>query len=102
LEADVRAPAILLITDNYTRGWHVRSLGPAPQQEYQILPGNFTQIAIPVAVGHHHLLLEYMPTAFRVGRAVSIAAVLAFLALCGIGLGTWRSDSRPGAQNAAK
>jgi hypothetical protein len=43
-----------------------------------------------------------MPTAFRVGRAVSIAAVLAFLALCGIGLGTWRSDSRPGAQNAAK
>jgi len=102
VEADVRAPAILLITDNYTRGWHIRSLEPAPQQEYQILPGNFTQIAIPVAAGHHHLLLEYMPTAFRVGRAVSIAAVLAFLALCGIGLGTWRSDSRPGAQNAAK
>jgi hypothetical protein len=102
IEADVRAPAILLVTDNFTRGWHVRPLEPAPQQDYQIMPANYTQIAIPLAVGHHHLVLEYLPTAYRVGRAVSIAAVLAFLALCGIGLATWRSDSRPGAQTAAQ
>jgi uncharacterized membrane protein YfhO len=82
----------LLITDNYSRGWHVRALEPGPQQEYQILPGNFTQIAIPLAVGHHHLMLEYLPTAFRIGRAVSIASILVFLALCGIGLATWRSE----------
>jgi hypothetical protein len=102
IEADVRAPAILLVTDNFTRGWHLRPLEPAPQQDYQIMPANYTQIAIPLAAGHHHLLLEYLPTAFRLGRAVSIAAVLAFSALCGIGLATWRSDSRSGAQTATR
>jgi hypothetical protein len=101
IEADVRSPAILLVTDNYSRGWHVRPLDTTSQQDYQILPANFTQIGIPLAVGHHHFILQYIPAAFRVGRAVSLAAVLAFFVLCILGLATWRSDSRPGAQTAA-
>lgn len=99
IEADVAQPAILLVTDNYASGWRVRPLEAGPQSEYQVLPGNYTQIAIPVAAGHHHLMLQYLPWSFQVGRAVSGVAVAALLAMCGLALRGQRR--RAGARAAA-
>lgn len=79
LKANVSAPVILLITNNYSPGWHVKSLEPSGQDHYEIQPANYTQMAIPLAKGSHHLLIEYIPTAFRVGRVISIVSLLSYL-----------------------
>src|SRR5262249_6209336 len=43
------APAILLITDSYSRHWHATPVGENPQHEYQVLPGDYCLQAIPLA-----------------------------------------------------
>jgi hypothetical protein len=79
LEADTPAPAILLLTELYSRDWHARSLEGSVQKQYGILPANYILRAIPLAAGHHHLVVEYIPGGFRVGIAVSIAAWIIWL-----------------------
>jgi hypothetical protein len=84
VRAHVAHPAILLITNNFARGWRVRSLqSTASQQEYRLIPANYTLQAIPLMPGSHHLMLEYAPRAFAIGRWISIAAAVLF---AGIGL----------------
>jgi hypothetical protein len=77
IEAVVNRPAILLVTTNYSSGWRIIPIESA-QPQYQIQPANWTQIAIPLERGRHRLTLEYSPLAFRVGRWVSIFALLVF------------------------
>jgi hypothetical protein len=74
VEADVATPAILLITDPYSRDWRAVPLEGSSQQSYEILPADYILRAIPLAAGHHHLLVEYAPPSFRTGRAISLAA----------------------------
>ena len=88
---DVRAitprDALLLITNNYARGWRVRSLGSSgSQRNYQIIPGNWAQQAIALRAGSHHLRIEYSPVEFRVGAWVS---ALSLIALGAGSLFTW-------------
>jgi hypothetical protein len=83
VEASLTAPAILLITDNYAKGWRVRSVGPPAQPEYRILPANYFLRAIPLAAGHHRIRVEYVPAGFVIGKWISVAAVLGWLALLG-------------------
>ena len=83
IKANLAAPAILLITDNYSRGWRVRSLTPGAQKEYEILPANYTLMAIPLAAGEHLLRVEYRPLAFIIGAWVSAIAWLGFGGLLG-------------------
>ena len=81
IEADVGAPALLLITDSYSRGWRARALPGSAQARYEVMPANYCLRAIPLSAGHHLLRLEYSPLGFRVGKVVSIAALALFLAL---------------------
>ena len=81
VSADVRRPAILLISDNYSSAWNVIPLNTAPQTEYRLLPADGTLRAIPLVPGQHRLRLEYEPTAFGAGRAVTILSLAAY-ALC--------------------
>ena len=78
IEAEVLRPAILLVTENYSSGWRVIAVTKA-QSEYQILPANHALMAIPLQTGSHHLVLEYSPGAFRVGRWVSALSLISFL-----------------------
>ena len=81
LQADVKSPAILLITNNYSKGWRVVPTEPSPpQQEYQMMPANGTLQAIPLAAGRHQLRVEYAPLAFRIGAWVSGISLIAYLA----------------------
>ena len=81
-------PAILLITDPYSRDWRAVPLAGSSQQSYEILPADYILRAIPLAAGHHHLLVEYAPPSFRTGRAISLAAFVLWIgAAAGLQLG---------------
>ncbi len=81
LEADVATPTLLLITDPYSAGWRARPLDGSVQKSYEILPANYVLRAIPLARGHHELLVEYVPRGLRLGIAVSILAWLLWVIL---------------------
>ena len=83
IEADLPAPAILLITDTYADGWRAVALPGSVQQSYQLMPGNYTLRAVPLKAGKHRLRVEYSPLAFRVGVWVSAVSAAAYLALLG-------------------
>ena len=89
IEAVLPAAAILMITDTYSDGWHARSLLPATaaraQTRYQVLPADYCMRAIPLAPGHHRILLEYQPLAFVVGKWISLLSLAAYLG----GLSYW-------------
>ncbi len=81
IEADTPAPALLLITDLYSRDWCARALPGSAQASYEILPADYIVRAIPLAAGHHHLLVEYAPPSFRHGLLISLLAALVWSGL---------------------
>jgi hypothetical protein len=64
--------AILLITDSYSSGWQARALSGSVQQNYQVMPADYTLMAIPLAAGEHRLILEYKPLSFLIGKGLSL------------------------------
>lgn len=95
VEADLPAAQVLVVTDAYADGWTARSLlGPgerSPQARYQLLPADYCVRAVPLAAGHHRILLEYRPRAFTVGLWVTGSS----LAFCAVAVGwTWRRGRR--------
>jgi hypothetical protein len=84
IEANLVSPKILLITDNYSRGWRVRSLNPSFQSHYEIMPANYTLMAIPLAAGEHLLRVEYRPLPFIIGAWIAAIAWLGFGGLVGL------------------
>ncbi|MBX7256330.1 MAG: YfhO family protein [Candidatus Hydrogenedentes bacterium] len=76
-------PALLLITDAYSRDWRVSSLKPAGEP-YAILPANYALRAIPLSAGRHLIRMVYTPRGFVAGAWVSaLSWFAAFL------LGVW-------------
>ena len=88
LEVDTPAPALLLITDLYSRDWHARPLAGSVQTHYDVMPADYIIRAIPLAAGHHHLVVEYSPPSFRRGLIVSSVAWLVWVVLFAY---TWRN-----------
>jgi len=78
LQAEVKSPAILLVTNAYSRGWRVESIGPSPQAQYDVQPADWALQGIPLTAGSHHLLLFYLPMGFRIGRWVSLVSLVAY------------------------
>jgi hypothetical protein len=89
LEADLASPALLLVTDLYSRDWIARALPGSVQQEYQVLPANYILRAVPLSAGHHELRMEYDPPSFRHGLIISAIAWLIWVGLW------WRTRRRP-------
>jgi hypothetical protein len=81
VRATVPRDVLLLVTNNYSRGWHARSLDPsAPQSSYTIIMANYAQQAVPLKAGAHYLRIEYAPIEFRVGAWVSILFTIGLVA----------------------
>jgi len=70
--------AILLVTDNFSRGWRVKPLKPGPQQDYEIMPANYTLMAIPLTAGEHLLRIEYRPIQFVIGTWISAVSLIIY------------------------
>ncbi len=87
IDAELAAPAVLVLSDSYSAGWKATPLSPGPQPKYTVLPGDHTLRAIPLAAGRHRLRLEYRPTAFVVGAWLTIAALFAYVVAIAA---TWR------------
>jgi hypothetical protein len=84
IEADLVAPAILLVTDAYSTYWRARALEGASQSDYRVLPANYVLRAVPLAAGHHRMRMEYAPPYLRLGIWLSLTALFG-LALAGGG-----------------
>jgi hypothetical protein len=84
IDADLARPAILLITDAYSAGWHA-------DPPYRVMPANHALRAIALPAGRHHIVMRYRPTSVRVGMLVSIVAIVASVAVGVIRLTLFRS-----------
>jgi len=80
IQAVTNTNCILLITDNYSRGWRAESLAGGRTRHYEIMPANYTLMAIPLSPGNHWIKLEYRPTAFSVGMGLTIFSLCLCLA----------------------
>lgn len=78
LKIDMPDAAILVFTDAYSEGWRIVPLPGSVQQEYDVLPADYTLRAVPLSAGSHHFRLEYAPRGFIIGRRISIVSTLAF------------------------
>lgn len=81
IKAKLAQPAILLITDNFSKGWKAVALPASAQKNYTVMPANYTLMAIPLSSGEHHLRLEYKPKAFVAGAWISLSALIIYLIL---------------------
>jgi len=81
IEAETPKPAVLVVTDNYSRGWKVEPLEGSDQKAFQVIPAYGFQRAVPLGPGRHHFLMEYRPAAFEVGKWISLFSWAAFLIL---------------------
>ena len=79
IEAETKTPAILLITDSYSRDWRAWGLPGSAQQEYSVQPANWVLRAIPLQAGKHKIRLEYLPRVFVIGKWISLASLFCFL-----------------------
>ncbi len=95
IHADVPAPAILLLTENYSRGWRAQPLDRESRQRYTTVPADYTLLAIPLAAGEHNLRLEYAPVSFRVGEWVTLIALLGYFVTGGWLVHRGRAASAP-------
>jgi hypothetical protein len=90
VEADLPAPAILLITDNYSSGWRAVALAASAQEHYDLLPANYILRAVPLSAGNHRLRIEYAPLGFRIGKWISLVSLIVF---AGLFAWDWKKDS---------
>lgn len=82
IEADLNRPAILLVTDVYTRAWRATPLSQTAQSKYTVLPANYVLRAVPLMAGHHHFRMEYAPSGFAIGKWISIVSGVLFVVAC--------------------
>jgi len=86
IDADLPSPALLLVTDAYSRGWRARGLRDGVQQTYDVLPANRVLRAIPLAAGRHHLRMDFSPAHFRAGVALTSLSLAVLAVVFGWGL----------------
>ncbi len=74
-------PCLLVITDNYAKGWKVEPISGPPSPVPSVLPANGFQRGIPLGAGEHDFILEYRPSAFGAGKWISVVSWVLFLPL---------------------
>ncbi len=100
LDVTLDAPAILVNTDAYSKGWRAMPVVRGPQAHYEVLVADHALRAIPLAAGQHTIRLEYAPVAFRVGMWVSVVAWAMFgAAVVGWVVRRRRENARQAARN---
>jgi len=65
----------LFVSDTYYPGWKSYVDG----NEVNIKRANFTFRSIPVLKGNHNILFIYQPESFRIGKSISLTALIALI-----------------------
>jgi hypothetical protein len=81
IEASLPASAILLITDSYSEGWQASALPGSSQGSYEVIPADYVLRAVPLSQGYHRIRLEYLPSAFQIGKWTSIVSAVIYIIL---------------------
>lgn len=89
IRANTPSDSILLVTDNYSKGWQAIAQKGSIQKDYEIIPANYTFMAIPLRTGEHYLRLEYRPDAFVIGKWISLVSLSIYIIIIAILL--WKS-----------
>jgi hypothetical protein len=87
IETRVERPSLLVLTDTYYPGW----LATVDGVSAPLLRADFLYRAVPLQPGAHEVRFAYRPRSFRIGAAISVAAL--FIMVLGLALGgvrAWR------------
>ena len=79
-ECKTDKPAIILYTDNFTKGWQAYELNN-PAQKYEVICADYIYKAISVDKGYHRIKIEYKPFSFIIGKWISVFSWMIFLIL---------------------
>lgn len=71
IEVNDSWPGFLVLTDTFYPGWKAT----VDEQPTSIARANYLFRAVPVAAGHHKISFIYDPLSFKIGAAVTLAAV---------------------------
>lgn len=85
IEAELDAPAILIVTDAYSAGWRAKALPGSVQSVYVVRPANLVLRAIALERGRHRIRLEYVPPHNRLGQLASGLGIATY----GVGVVAW-------------
>ena len=91
ISASVSTPALLLITDGYSKYWRAVSMPGSSQHHYDVLPADYTLMGVPLSPGKHLFRVEYAPSGYIIGRWISLVALAAYLFAIGVYLRRYRS-----------
>jgi len=95
IEADLPAPAILLVTDCWTPAWRAVSLPGSVQDFYRATSANHTLRAVSLGRGVHLFRMEYSSATLDVGLKISsLASLLAIAAAIAVSRRSSARDSR--------
>lgn len=86
LEVDAPAEGYLYLSDAYYPGWVARD---ADGTEYPIVPANHAFRAVKLPPGKHKITFTYEPASFRIGKNITLAALLVWL-----GMLLWEARNR--------
>jgi hypothetical protein len=87
ITVDAPQPSILVISDNYSASWKAAPLDPGDTRSYVVEPADYLLRAIPLPAGHHHIRLEYRPSALILGTWVTVSTIAACLVVLAL---EWR------------
>ena len=77
-EIETTKPAIILYTDNYSKGWYAYNI-ENPKEEYEVVCADYIYKSISVNEGKHKIRIEYKPKSFTIGMYISIISWLLFV-----------------------
>jgi uncharacterized membrane protein YfhO len=77
ITATLSHPAILLLTDGYSRDWRAVAHAGSAQSVYSVMPADYVLMAVPLTAGRHAFTLEYAPSSYALGKTISGASVVA-------------------------
>ena len=84
LRIDVNHNTILVVTDSYSKNWIAKTEDQSVQQAYEVIPVDYTLRGIPLAAGTHHIMMEYAPDSYVIGKWISLVSVIAYVLCCGL------------------
>ena len=79
VKVDMPADGLLVVADNYCRGWEVVPHADSTQQNYRIQPADYILRAIPLKQGKHHFTMKFRPPGWTMAPWISLTTLAGFL-----------------------